>query len=41
LDSNTQEWAEAALTENYRHIQGYGASNASMIYLDSTNGDVL
>jgi membrane carboxypeptidase/penicillin-binding protein PbpC len=36
-----QKIAEAALLANNPVLQDNGANNSSMIYLDTTNGDVL
>jgi len=36
-----QKMAEEALAANVGVMQENGANNSSMIYLDSTNGDVL
>lgn len=41
LDLKLQKVAEDALTANNGVLQKNGATDSSMIYLDSTNGDVL
>ena len=41
LDLKMQKIAEAALLANNPVLQDNGANNSSMIYLDTTNGDVL
>lgn len=41
LDYEMQQWAETAIEENYGNLAKNDANNAGMIYLDSTNGDVL
>jgi penicillin binding protein len=41
LDYNIQQLAEAAVKAHSSSLFEYGASNSSLIYTDSTNGDVL
>jgi len=41
LDLDQQLLAEESLAGNLAVLQENGANNSSMIYLDSTNGDVL
>ncbi|MFA5747945.1 MAG: transglycosylase domain-containing protein [Candidatus Absconditabacterales bacterium] len=41
LDLDIQKLAEQSLTSNNAVLQDNGANNSSMIYLDSTNGEVL
>ena len=41
LDYNIQQLAEAAVKAHSASLFEYGASNSSLIYTDSTNGDVL
>lgn len=41
LDLDAQEIAEKSITDNIATINGYGANNSSLIYLDSLNGDVI
>lgn len=33
--------AEKSITDNMATINGYGANNSSLIYVDSRDGDVL
>ncbi len=41
LDLKAQDIAEKSISDNISTINGYGANNSSMLYLDSLNGDVL
>lgn len=41
LDLDIQNIAEEAIKINKERMDYYGANNGSMVYLDSTNGDVL
>lgn len=41
LDYDIQKIAEQALNGNVSTLKTYGATNSSMIYLDSKNGDVI
>lgn len=41
LDINIQKKAEEIIASNPTDKQTYGAANKSMVYIDSTNGDVL
>lgn len=41
LDGQAQEAAEKSITDNIQAINGYGANNSSLVYLDSRDGDVL
>lgn len=41
LDEQAQERAEAAIAKNYRSVEEHGANNQAMVYINSTNGDVL
>jgi membrane carboxypeptidase/penicillin-binding protein PbpC len=41
LDYDIQKMSEDSFQENIKTINGYGANNSSMIYLDSLNGDVI
>ena len=41
LDLDIQEIAESSLKNNKSALEVYGASNEAMIYLDSTNWDIL
>ncbi|MBP6909989.1 hypothetical protein KBC03_00060 [Patescibacteria group bacterium] len=41
LDIKAQDIAEASIDDNIKTVNGYGANNSSMLYLDSLDGDVL
>ena len=41
LDGEAQEMAEKSIVDNMQAINGYGANNSSLVYLDSRDGDVL
>lgn len=41
LDGQAQEVAEKSITDNIQAINGYGANNSSLVYVDSRDGDVL
>jgi penicillin-binding protein 1C len=41
LSREAQEAAEEAVQRNKKNMNDYGANNASMVYIDSLNGDVL
>lgn len=41
LDYNIQQLAEAGIKSNSTSLFEYGASNSSLLYSDSTNGDIL
>lgn len=41
LDMKTQGLAESSITEQDASVKSYGASNSSMLYVDSRNGDIL
>ncbi len=41
LDFKAQQIAEASIDDNMKTVNGYGANNSSMLYLDSLNGDIL
>ena len=41
LDANIQELAEKAIKSNSASLFEFWASNSSLLYADSTNGDVL
>lgn len=41
LDYNIQKMAEQTITEHEEHLQWYDVGNASMVYTDSHNGDVI
>lgn len=41
LDEQTQERAEAAIAKNYRSVEEHWGNNQAMVYINSTNGDVL
>lgn len=41
LDYNIQKIAETTVTEQDAHLKWYQANNASLLYMDSQNGDVL
>lgn len=41
LDPAAQDIAEKSVIDNIATINGYGANNSSLVYLDSRNGDVL
>jgi penicillin-binding protein 1A len=41
LDGDSQEQAEKSINDNIATINGYGANNSSLLYVDSRDGDVL
>jgi len=41
LDYDIQQIAEKAIKDNKKNLEYYGANNEAMIYIDSSNGDVL
>lgn len=41
LDYEVQKMAEQAILDNEEHLTSYEAWNASMLYLDSQNGDII
>ena len=41
LDYDVQKLAEASIAENAWHYNSYNADNASLLYMDSLNGDVI
>jgi membrane peptidoglycan carboxypeptidase len=41
LDYDVQQMSESSFQENIKTINGYGANNSAMVYLDSINGDVI